>query len=103
MTCENQMPNHIYPQHAGVSQSPQEESSEKYASPSGGSYKRKYKRMPCTWHNRASSPTCHHLRAPSEDRDKVLNTIPRILSDTLRDPREGSNLLLLQLEVSIEH
>lgn len=43
------------------------------------------------------------LKAPSEDRDKVLNTIPRILGDTLRDPRDSSDLLFLQLEVSIEH
>ncbi len=48
-------------------------------------------------------PTRHRPQAPSEDRDKVLNTIPRILGDTLRDPRDTSNLLFLQLEESIEH
>ena len=57
----------------------------------------------CTPHNRVSGSHPCHLRAPSEDRDKVLNTIPRILGDTLRDPCDSSDLLLLQLEVRVEH
>ena len=48
-------------------------------------------------------PTHGHLRAPSENRNEVLNAIPCILSNTLRDPCDISDLLLLQPEVSIEH
>ena len=39
----------------------------------------------------------------SENRYKVLNSVPRLLCDTLGDPRQVPDLLLLELEVSVEH
>ena len=39
----------------------------------------------------------------SENRYKVLNPVPRLLCDTLGDPRQVPDLLLLELEVSVEH
>jgi len=34
---------------------------------------------------------------------KIINPIPRVLGDTLRNPRQTPNLMLLQLDIAIKH
>src|SRR5258708_35191899 len=48
-------------------------------------------------------PVADYELLPSENRNKVLNAVPRILSNTLRNPCNISDLLFLQPKVRVEH